>query len=177
MRFVELGEGDAGWVMNDFFYTDLTHQQTRYSATLAAVPFLVELLEQLPSQRPFLLDYLVDIALGYSGWHFPDGYRPEHAIGAYMTGDLSTQLYECVQELAFPVFLRLAQEEESKALWALGWFPARETQSRPILEASSQNSARFALRILDASKSPPRQRSDEEAEADEDEYDEIMRQL
>ena len=181
MRFVEIGDGDAGFVLNDFFYTRLTHQGTRSSATLAAVPFLVELLEQLPLQRSFLINYLVDIALGYSGWHFPNGYRLENGFGAYMTDEFSVQLYERVQELAFPIFLRLAQHDESKsqiaALWALGWFPAREGESRPVLESSSRDSARFALRMLDASRLPFCERSDEEAEADEEEYDELIREI
>ena len=182
MKLFELGDAYAAWVMNDFFYTRLSHQQTRYSATLTAVPFLVELLEHLPQQRVFLIDYLVDTALGSASWFYPTGYHPQSTSAAYMTGNLQTELYARVQELAFPVFLRLARQSDEPrtqkmALWALGWFPKCELESRPVLESNPNNASRFALQMLYAAKNEPRPRTEEEEEADFERYDELINEI
>ncbi|MFF9652312.1 HEAT repeat domain-containing protein [Streptomyces sp. NPDC014622] len=57
-------------------YANVFHQGTRYEASAAAVPFLLELLAD-PStpMRPALLGLLTGLAIGYDEAHLPTGYE------------------------------------------------------------------------------------------------------
>ena len=192
MKYIELRIPDVWHADLEFFYVYLTHQGTRYPATLAAVPFLAEMLENLPDKRPHLIDYLIVIALGYAGWH-STGYRPKEAAGAYMTAELKRDIYQSVEQLCFPIFLELAQDYDAQqltlpdfprlkrdettqilALWALGWFPARAAEARPTLEGSSRPIARFALEMLANAELPAELVTNE---TDEGEYTEALQRI
>jgi len=163
----------------DQLWGNLYHQGTRYQATLTAIPFLVELLENLPEERTQLIFYLICLAIGDPIYFYPFGFRRISSDGSPELSGLYSEIYDCIQADAFPVFLRLATEDansetQKMALWALGWFPEREAESRAMLEKNDTRAARFALEMLDNSKKPMRERTEEEEERDSEELDERL---
>ncbi|MEU3655484.1 HEAT repeat domain-containing protein [Streptomyces sp. NPDC032161] len=57
-------------------YANVFHQGTRYEASAAAVPFLLELLgDPSTPMRPALLGLLTGLAIGYDEAHLPTGYE------------------------------------------------------------------------------------------------------
>lgn len=173
-------------------YGNLQHQGTRYEATLAAVPFLVEMLDLLPAvtDRMKMVFYLVDAALGEPNWHLNRGYQLALAQGAYINMDLARRLYEAVQDQLGPKMLSWASEnpnpkERAAALWSLAWFPALRETSVPILDAAANGEtglisqiAYFALDMLDLSLEPPDgEDAPDDMEDKMDEHDEMLNAL
>lgn len=146
-------------------YGNVFHQGTRWHASPRTVPFLLELLalSQPPiPDRPWLIEYLIALALGYDGEFLPRGIDPdkyfadveaqddeigedgpydeEHLQGPefarYTT--FARDTYRAV-ERGCDLFLHLLDDAELPtrlaAAYALGWFPSRAADvSRALLE-------------------------------------------
>ncbi len=193
MKYVEVKSTDVWSACGEFLHFELTHQGTRYPATLAAIPFLAEMLENLPDKRPHLIEFLIQSALCCAEWYYPQGFRPENLGGAYMTAEFKLEIYQATEKLCFPLFLSLAgkpnpqqltfpdfpmlerdERTEVLALWALGWFPARFAESRVTLENSAQPIAEFALEMLNNALRPAELSTQEKAD---DQYQQTIRQI
>lgn len=179
----DLKSREGAW---EWMWSNLCHQGTRYSATLVAVPFLVEMLRHMKQSRPWMICYLVNVALGNFNWHYPSGYVQPQARGAYMDETLDIELYQAVQDAGYPLFEELARDVEDEgvrciALWSLAWFPAKREASLAVLEAAQRHdqalirgAAQFSLRLLNNPLPNREEADDEQIEQWEDEYDEFM---
>lgn len=173
----------------ELMWTNLVHQGTRYSATLAALPFLTEMLRHMKHGRVWMIYYLVNVALGSHNWHYPSGYVQSQGRGAYMNETLHLELYQAVQDAAYPVFVELARDIKDEgvcciALWSLAWFPAKSQESSVVLEAANQRdqelvrgAAQFSLQLLNHPVANREDADDEQIEKWEDESDEFMRRF
>ena len=158
-----------GETLDEELWNRFFHQNTRYPRSLKAVPFLSETLPRVsPLNQPFLINYLVQLALGASHWHLAYGFRPVRTRGAYMDETLGVELHAAVQRHAVPHFFDLAHSAKrdsvrTAALWALAWFPDCHAEALPFLtevaRSDSSNdvrdAARFALGMLKKATSQP----------------------
>jgi hypothetical protein len=168
------------------------HQCTRYPESLAVIPYLSEMLPNIaPCNQPFLIDYLINIALGDPIWHLDYGFHPASTRGAYMGETLGIELHAAVQEFAVPSLMELAHTSphprtRAAALLALGWFPALREKTFPLLRQAAQDNtadfihdgAKFALRMLEkAANQPPGARLGDPDEKLEMEYNDLLTRI
>ncbi len=151
-------------------YGNIFHQGSRYEAALPAIPFLIELLEapEVPD-KPWLISYLLALAIGYASDYLPRGYEiiklrkifefgpiPEeelknfHDPEAYRRAlKFDLDLYDAVRK-CIPTIIDFAQssdiETRQKAVCALAWFPEEATLSLPILRNILQTSTDLDLK-------------------------------
>jgi hypothetical protein len=139
------------------------HQGTRYPATPAAVPFLLELLaDPATSDRDGLIQLLVFLAIGYEEAHLPFGFDPAAAFAAAPTTPAAIaaalaeddweqtdaywakQSYEAVLR-GSDTLRQLARDPELSvrmaAVRALAWFPAAAARSLPVVRGAAREEA------------------------------------
>jgi hypothetical protein len=183
-----------GETLGEELWWTFWHQNTRYPETLVAVPLLSEMLPHVASDnQPFLIDYLMNIALGATDWHLEHGFRPALTRGAYMDDKLGIDLHAAVQEHSVPRFLELARTSphprtRAAALWALGWFPALCKDTIPLLQHAAghdgdgivRDGAQFAFRMLEKAENQPQDLDDSDwgdpdGELEKEHFDLLMR--
>ncbi len=133
-------------------YGNIWHQGTIYAATVQALPFLIEILENVPAeQREDIADLVARIIAGDGYWlvHAPLSSPPEHVdVDAIQKQELDVVRAVCtIGESAIPHLTRFLFEGHPDTRAAVAWAFGR-------LKTSRNHLADLLVRALESEQDP-----------------------
>ncbi|MHA1274122.1 MAG: hypothetical protein ACTSQP_01375 [Promethearchaeota archaeon] len=112
-------------------YGNIYHQGSIYPATLPAIPFFFELLEEPEvKDKDNIVKYLLTLAIDSDTYYLPTGIDIEKIFSD--ENDLTTKIYYEISE-RIPIFYKLLEEKDIRlklsVIHALAWFPKKAKTS------------------------------------------------